>query len=491
MACYRTAACLVLSLLVAGCGAPYFTRLGTAPVSHLQATPDRWPYQEYWSGIVFNGNRIGFSHLTFQRQTENRYAIKAEAAFALRFLGISKQIELRASDIVDAGLHLVRFHYVYTIDHSRMEVRGRVENRRLIAQVHTSGHTGQHALPLHDVVYPASATVLYPLLHGLSPDARYSYTVYSGELQKLANVYQHVEGIESSTLFDGVAFKVVTRMFSQKTTTWIGMRGRPLLEIGGHGVLISYLEPELKARRYLALASLNKQDVLIGFSLIPTRPPINHPAQIRQMRVRLIGMPATFPIPADGRQRCTQQGNDRLCDIQVGRRAAEMDIRRPGPHDLAASASVQSDNPRIRRLAASIATGKTAPEARARAILNWIDRHVRDRAVDAFSAIDVLDRGEAECQGQTYLYLALARASGIPSHMVNGLVYSARYKGFAYHSWAESWIHGRWVSVDPILGQTPADATHIKLLEGEALADLLPLTNLIGRLKAHVETASR
>ncbi len=488
--CNRRAAWLAIGLLLAGCGGPYFRKVESPPVYALQAEADRWPYTEYWSGIVFNGNRIGFSHLTFHRQAANRFAIRSEAAFALHFLGISKQIELHALDIVDARLHLVRFDYAYTIDHSRMEVRGKVEGHRLRAEVHTAGHSEQQEIRLQDAVYPGSATLLYPLLHGLRPGARFAYTVYSGELQRLETVHQQVQGIETSSLYDGPAFRLLTRMHGQKTTTWIGMRGRPLLEIGGHGILISYLETEHRARRYLALASLNKQDVLIGFSLIPTQPPIKHPEQVRQLRVRFSGMPASFTLPESSRQHCTTKGHVRICEISPGRPPAGTD-RPPGPRDLAPSPSVQSDNPRIRRLAAAIATDKTAPGARVRAILHWIDKHIRDRAVDTFSALDVLRGKAAECQGQTYLYLALARASGIPSRMANGLVYSARYKGFAYHSWAESWVHGRWISVDPILGQAPADATHIKLLEGETLADLLPLTNLIGRLKAYVEASSR
>ena len=36
------------------------------------------------------------------------------------------------------------------------------------------------------------------------------------------------------------------------------------------------------------------------------------------------------------------------------------------------------------------------------------------------------------------------------------------------------------------LDQLPADATHIKLIEGERMADLLPLVDLIGRIRVRV-----
>ena len=63
-------------------------------------------------------------------------------------------------------------------------------------------------------------------------------------------------------------------------------------------------------------------------------------------------------------------------------------------------------------------------------------------------------------------------------------------KGFLYHSWAESYIGGRWVSVDPTYNQLPADPTHLKLLEGHLPEDMAPIIAIIGRIRMNVlETA--
>jgi hypothetical protein len=43
-----------------------------------------------------------------------------------------------------------------------------------------------------------------------------------------------------------------------------------------------------------------------------------------------------------------------------------------------------------------------------------------------------------------------------------------------------------WRAVDPTLGQLRADATHVKLIEGESLAELVPLVGMVG--KARVES---
>ena len=145
-----------------------------------------------------------------------------------------------------------------------------------------------------------------------------------------------------------------------------------------------------------------------------------------------------------------------------------------------------STDPRIRELASTIVAGKTTAREQGQAMLDWIGRNIRKEPADVFSALDVLETGRAECQGHAYLFAALARASGIPTRVANGLVYSAELKGFAYHAWNESLIDGAWIAIDPMFGQLQADATHLKLLYGENLGDLAPLAAWIGATRIEV-----
>ena len=43
--------------------------------------------------------------------------------------------------------------------------------------------------------------------------------------------------------------------------------------------------------------------------------------------------------------------------------------------------------------------------------------------------------------------------------------------------------------MDPTLNQMPADATHIKLVEGETLASLVPMVNLMGKIGIEIVEA--
>jgi|TARA_Y100000031_G_scaffold5937_1_gene7256 transglutaminase/protease-like cytokinesis protein 3 len=100
--------------------------------------------------------------------------------------------------------------------------------------------------------------------------------------------------------------------------------------------------------------------------------------------------------------------------------------------------------------------------------------------VDTVTAVDALRERRGECQSHTYLFTALARAAGIPTKVVNGLVYSEDYGGFLYHAWPEVFV-GQWRALDPTLGQDSVDATHIKLTENER-EDPLKLMEFVGRV---------
>jgi len=80
------------------------------------------------------------------------------------------------------------------------------------------------------------------------------------------------------------------------------------------------------------------------------------------------------------------------------------------------------------------------------------------------------------------LYVALARAAGIPARTAAGLLYLD--ERFYYHAWSEVYL-GDWVAVDPTLGQFPADAAHLRFVVG-GLARQVELLPILGRLRLEV-----
>src|SRR6185503_1442450 len=98
-----------------------------------------------------------------------------------------------------------------------------------------------------------------------------------------------------------------------------------------------------------------------------------------------------------------------------------------------------------------LGSGRTRERNPARAaemLTHWVHQSVR-RTVGPGqfpSAHHVLETRRGDCNEATTLYVALARAAGLPARSVAGLIYlNGR---FYYHAWAEVFL-GEWVALDP------------------------------------------
>ncbi len=486
----RIAAAALVLLLASGCTAPYFRKAPEpAPRALDSPTLDRWPFEEYWAGIVFNGAKIGFSHfsLTPKPDSDGWFTIRSEAVFRIRFLTFDKQIHLRAEDRVRRDLSMVDFAYDYDLDGNRKRLSGSRRGNLLQIRIEAGGMAQRRVITHAGALYPTSVIGLLPVREGLAVGKQYRYAVFDGESETVSEVFQQVVSYEESDLFSGRAFKVRTRLHGQEATTWIDESGRPKLEMSMGGVLIAALETASAAKAYLAEAVLNKEETLLDFSRVPVDGRIEAPRSRKRLVVAIEGLPEDFPIPSDPHQRCRASAGTGqvVCRIDVGRTAGGEETA-ASPLYLAPTLAAPAHHPRITELARRIVGDAESDEERVGKLLSWIGDNIEPAPVDVFSAMDVLAAGKGECQGQTFLFAALSRSLQIPTKVVNGIVYAPGERGFLYHTWAESLLGGAWTPVDPTFGQMPADATHIKLVEGETPADLFPLVDTMGKLSVRV-----
>ena len=130
--------------------------------------------------------------------------------------------------------------------------------------------------------------------------------------------------------------------------------------------------------------------------------------------------------------------------------------------------------------------GKETDAVKVMRMLNrWVYRNVDKQYTGAVSnALDTLATKGGDCTEHSILFVALARAVGLPAREVSGIVYSEEYVGFFFHQWAEVFV-GKWVATDPTFDQPIADATHVKLTEGELLKQVR-ISSVIGRLGIEV-----
>ncbi|MGK0298113.1 MAG: hypothetical protein ACI9XC_001731 [Gammaproteobacteria bacterium] len=476
---------IVIFVLLQGCGGMHYKDVENSLVTPQFSLHD-WPYEEYWTGIEFNNSKIGFSHLRIglDEKRPGTFLINSEASLHFHFLTTDKKVTLTSRDWVNPDLTINGFVYEYNLDGNQMKLYGVVRNNILTVVIDSSAGRVTESHPLTSPLYPTSVINLYPALYGLELNATYEYMVYDGESQRLTSLTQDVSHYEVSNLFKGEAYKVNTSMQGQIVTTWINANAEPLLELSMDGVFIASLESEDKAKDFLTQAALNKEDTLLDFSLIETDQILNMPRQTSFLELELTGAEAMHDFPTDLRQQCSAVNNIMRCRINGSQFPVEI-------HDmtmnyLSSSMAIPTQHVTIRNISNLVTLEAITDSQKVEALLNWIKTHIRPELTDVFSALDVLKQRKAECQGFSLLFASFARAAGIPTRVVNGIVYSEQHPGFLYHTWVESQIEGQWQAIDPILGQLHADATHIKLVEGDNLADLTPLLAVIGKLSAKI-----
>jgi transglutaminase-like putative cysteine protease len=118
-----------------------------------------------------------------------------------------------------------------------------------------------------------------------------------------------------------------------------------------------------------------------------------------------------------------------------------------------------------------------------RALVDWVHGNIEKRPVLSLpDALSTLENRVGDCNEHAVLFAALARAAGFPCRLEAGLVY---LKGrFYYHAWNLVFL-GRWITVDALFDQIPADVSHIRLVSGSPRQQL-DLMGLIGKINLKV-----
>jgi hypothetical protein len=308
-------------------------------------------------------------------------------------------------------------------------------------------------------------------------------------------------GFDSTTMawvaahFDTVrAFRIEERSGGSPTTAWIDAQGHIVRAENAAGFTMERMAFELAyvnfrhrdtARVARASANPGPGEVVATTALVARAPALSRRDTLSLLRIRLSGAAPGGPDFTTGRQRLVgdtlavrRQGGS---DLTPGYRlpARERRLARL----LAPEPWIESDDPRIKTQARLIVGREDDPARAARLIHDWVAQHVEPRpTAGAVGAVHVLETRSGDCNETTVLYVALARAAGLPARPVAGLLY--RGGRFYYHAWPEVYL-GDWVAVDPALDQFPADAAHVRFVVG-GLARQAELVRLIGSLKLEV-----
>lgn len=130
------------------------------------------------------------------------------------------------------------------------------------------------------------------------------------------------------------------------------------------------------------------------------------------------------------------------------------DLAVPGsyPESLAsqlrADKFIQVDAPEVQRALRDAGAEQGNVKERLERIFDFVTKLRQRPFKGTTDALTALRLGEASCNGKSRLFVAMARAAGIPARLVGGLILGTESKRTS-HQWVEAWVAGHWVPFCP------------------------------------------
>jgi hypothetical protein len=482
------AACSLVFLLLFAIRLDFFNRFYSsrrlANIESLQSLADI----ESWMRIYQAERPVGYTHRTVTRsKITGGYTIAETVFMRLNTMGLIQDIHLKTEGQLAPNFTLQSFKFTINSGRLSFSASGTVDGN--VLSVDTSGsRPGQHfEIPLKNKPYLIAGMVNAVQAIGLEAGEILTVDIIDPASMSQVPVKFSIVGTES-TVINGInqqATKIIIQFKGVNQFAWIDESGEILREKGVLGLMLE------KSDRKAALATIESagsQD-LTRLASVAVDGRIDNPETIGVLSLKLSGID-TERLHLNGeRQRFVD-------DVLTISRETMEDIptnfseREPGGLEqvfLAPTPFIDSDHPRIKQLANSlIDKGGSTLLSRAQAILSWVYANIEKKPVFSLpDALTTLESGVGDCNEHAVLMAALARAAGIPARIETGLVYlNGR---FYYHAWNVLYL-GRWITVDAVYNQLPADATHIRLATG--IQNQVDLLHTFNRLKITVLQAT-
>jgi len=431
-----------------------------------------------WKGIYYRGEKIGFS-VSETLPVGDGFELREDAQIQMALLGSTSPVRLVTVARVDAGFDLKGFTFSLDPGTGPITIDGTIDGKRLSLAITTGGSPRTEQRELDEPPNLSLNLMRRFAASGLETGKTLDALVFDPATMRNAPLHIEVEGRELVRAADRPipAFRVRSQFGSMTSHSWITDLGEVVREESPTGFIVVRETRERATAR--AVTGQVQTDLLESVAIKPTlAEPIHDPRDVRCLRLRLESpnMPAELELDGVG-QRLLPSGEVELYLSTAEPTAALEDMAaflKPEPF-------IESDAPEILAEAQKAVARATSPAAR----VEQLTRHVsalleKKPTIGLPSAREVLRTGVGDCNEHTALYVAMARALGIPARIAVGVVFM--HGAFYYHAWPEAYVEerpgrARWLAVDPTLNQFPADATHLRLTRGglDRQAMILPL----------------
>ena len=438
-------------------------------------------------GLYFQGHKVGWMSTRLSTPSPNEYVMLTESDFSLTVAGTTtkmKNDERRSYDVKSGLLKRLDYRMAGLTGETRLAAV--VRGGELVLTSHAGGREITETLPFGGENIRDALAVEIAIREGrIGRGTEITSRSFDPSIKRNINIVQRIEGGETLVIH-GVRTPVIQVTGSivelgAPLTSFYDERGE-LIETLVAGFLKARWEDEATAKSGRSVADF------IETSIIKAPEPIVGGRRGKRLLAVFRGVPENLAIntgrqswrrlPDGARELVVTKESleDRSGKAVVKAESGKMAVWLKG------DSRVQTGDPAIIARAEELKKAAKDKTDLARRILDWVFDNVSKRYTPTFSnASEVMQTRIGDCGEHAVLFVALARAAGLPAREVAGIVYSDDVAGFGFHAWSEVWL-GRWVSVDPSWKQFPADPTHIAFARG-GIEEQVRVIALIGSLK--------
>jgi len=445
--------------------------------------------QERWMGIFFEDQHVGFSVSRSAPIQTGGTLFEGRSQFRVATFGKIQQVMTAGTALVNSEGRLERFDFVMLADQVRLVARGEVKDKEIIMEVDQAGETStirfDVSSPPHVGMSLESAIRQQELAVGLKFSVPYfdPLTLAEGEMQ--------IEVVDVEVFSGGEeAYWLVSRFGDVETRSLVTPAGETLRQEGALGMRMVRMTSE----EAQAISDEAPSD-LISLSAVPFKGTLTNARNSRFLKVRYSGIAQKKVVSQPPQQTVVDDVVTidmplllELPTLPVSSLPEDFDSNDERPEYLNSTPTLPVIHRDIVEQAGKLVAGSTNRLDAVQRINTWVfDTVAKEPSVGVPNGLQVLYNKRGDCNEHTALFVSLARAAGIPTRIAAGVVFSERIgpEGqFYYHAWPEVQLGGPadWIPVDPTFGQVPADATHIKLVEGD-LDRQVEILGVIGKLK--------
>ena len=440
--------------------------------------------QQSTYGVYLNGSKMGWMELNL-KELDGKVVYSTQLEATIRGMGAVSDIKLNESRTYDTKTEVLQaIEFEQAAATGSVKISGKLTGDSLAWSTSAGGATQTTTLTTADTL--KSIKTLRDELKNAKVGDSWNLKVLDASMARDLEVRHLLTQIETRN-FAGVETKVYHVKSSYlnagvEETSLFDEEGE-LLESKVGGFFKALREPPEIAKR-----KDFQQDLLVSSS-VKTPEVIEDQDKKSEVSFLINGFGDRLP-PASERQKVNAEANGRVRvtltrDPELPKHPWPLDAKftKGAPAEtLEPTPYLQSDAPELVEMARRVVAPAKDVAGAVQRLNEFVYQHVRDAYVPAFSnALEALKSGRGDCTEHSALFVAMARAVGIPARVAVGVGYWRPGDGLGWHAWAEVFVGGRWYATDPTWGQTIADATHLQLAGGD-LMEQAQIIMLLGNL---------